>query len=350
MNTRFTAALLVEPMHVGWRKRLSGAQVTALLHVANRPILRHALESFAAAGAEAMLLVGDWSSTVALEPFVRGQREHGVPVSSLTCERMDDIASVLEAIRASVPHGSACVIQPADGLLDGSPAELLEQLLPGPGAMTVLTEPDPLTEPDSDAVPAMVEPPSGAVASEVGLFGAETLGAMSRLARMQRSGGLAHLARLMQQRGEPVQVAPLEQWHRYDGTAEGLLTLNRIALDRITRSVPATIDAENRVEGNAFVDPTAVVHDSVIYGPAVIGPGALVRNAYVGPYTSVGAYAHIEGSEIDRSIVAARASVTYVSARLVASVVGDGARVFTDLSLPRALRLWVGDGDEVALC
>jgi glucose-1-phosphate thymidylyltransferase len=166
----------------------------------------------------------------------------------------------------------------------------------------------------------------------------------------QTVGGLAQVARLMQQRGEPVRVAPLEQWHRYDGTADGLLALNRIALDRITRSVPSTIDAENRVEGNAFVDPTAVVHDSVIYGPVVIGPGALVRNAYVGPYTSVGAYAHIEGSEIDRSIVAARASVTYVSARLVASVVGDGARVFTDLSLPRALRLWVGDGDEVALC
>ncbi len=350
MNTRLTAALLVEPLLGGWRKRLGSAQITALLHVANRPILQHSIESLAAAGAEAMLLVGDWNSTMVLEPFVREQREHGVQVSSLTCEHMDDIASVLGAIRAAVPRGSACVIQPADGLLDGSQAALLDQFLPESSGVTVMTEPGPPAEVDGDEALTVAGPATGAVASEIGLLGAEALELTSRLARLQRGGGLAQIARLMQQRGELVRVAPLEQWHRYDGTADGLLALNRIALDRVTRSVPSTIDAENRVEGNAFVDPTAVVHDSVIYGPVVIGPGALVRNAYVGPYTSVGAYAHIEGSEIDRSIVAARASVTYVSARLVASVVGDGARVFTDLSLPRALRLWVGDGDEVALC
>jgi len=36
--------------------------------------------------------------------------------------------------------------------------------------------------------------------------------------------------------------------------------------------------------------------------------------------------------------------------RIVASVVGRDARVFRDFSLPRAMRLRVGDGTEVALC
>jgi hypothetical protein len=40
----------------------------------------------------------------------------------------------------------------------------------------------------------------------------------------------------------------------------------------------------------------------------------------------------------------------HVGGRLVASVVGRDARVFRDFSLPRALRLRVGDGTEVALC
>jgi hypothetical protein len=31
-------------------------------------------------------------------------------------------------------------------------------------------------------------------------------------------------------------------------------------------------------------------------------------------------------------------------------VVGREARVFRDFSMPRAMRLQVGDGDEVALC
>ena len=38
------------------------------------------------------------------------------------------------------------------------------------------------------------------------------------------------------------------------------------------------------------------------------------------------------------------------SGRLVASIVGHHARIFRDFSMPRALRLQVGDGDEVALC
>jgi glucose-1-phosphate thymidylyltransferase len=82
----------------------------------------------------------------------------------------------------------------------------------------------------------------------------------------------------------------------------------------------------------------------------VIGPDAQIAHAYIGPYTSIGAGARIEGAEIERSIVAAGASITHVGGRLVASVVGRDARIFRDFSLPRALRLRVGDGTVVALC
>jgi hypothetical protein len=40
----------------------------------------------------------------------------------------------------------------------------------------------------------------------------------------------------------------------------------------------------------------------------------------------------------------------HVGTRLVSSLVGRGAHVFRDFSLPRAMRLCVGEGDEVALC
>ena len=92
------------------------------------------------------------------------------------------------------------------------------------------------------------------------------------------------------------------------------------------------------------------MQSSVIVGPAIVGPGALVRDSYIGPYTSIGAGVHIEGAEIERSIIMPRASITHIGGRLVGSVVGCDARVFRDFSLPRALRLNVGDGGEVALC
>ena len=58
----------------------------------------------------------------------------------------------------------------------------------------------------------------------------------------------------------------------------------------------------------------------------------------------------IEGVEIERSIISPCARVMHVGARVVSSLVGRGAHVFRDFSLPRAMRLQVAEGDEVALC
>jgi glucose-1-phosphate thymidylyltransferase len=88
----------------------------------------------------------------------------------------------------------------------------------------------------------------------------------------------------------------------------------------------------------------------VLVGPVVIGPGATVTDAYIGPYTAIGEDAHIEGAEIERSIISSGASVAHVGTRLTASVVGHNARLFRDFSLPRALRLRIGDGAVVGLC
>jgi glucose-1-phosphate thymidylyltransferase len=130
-----------------------------------------------------------------------------------------------------------------------------------------------------------------------------------------------------------------------------LLELNRITLDGIARNLPLrSSNNGNRIEGRVHVDSSASVSRSVIIGPSIIGAGARITDSYIGPYTSVGRGVQIEGAEIERSIIATDASVMHVGGRLVASVVGRNARVFRDFSLPRALRLRVSDGDEIALC
>jgi glucose-1-phosphate thymidylyltransferase len=161
---------------------------------------------------------------------------------------------------------------------------------------------------------------------------------------------LATAGRRLSAEGASVRTRRLDGWHRYQGRRRDLLELNRIALDRLACEPPRQLMHSNRLEGRLSIAPTATVSDSVIVGPTVIGPGAVVREAYIGPYTSVGAGARIEGAEIERSIVAAGASVLHVGTRLVSSLVGRDARVFRDFALPKALRVWVGDGDEVALC
>jgi glucose-1-phosphate thymidylyltransferase len=86
-----------------------------------------------------------------------------------------------------------------------------------------------------------------------------------------------------------------------------------------------------------------------VRGPAVIGPGARVTDAYIGPYTSIGAGVVIEGTEIEHSIVLPEAELRYVGTRLESSVIGCGARVLRGFRTPSAIRVSIGDGAEIVL-
>ena len=78
-------------------------------------------------------------------------------------------------------------------------------------------------------------------------------------------------------------------------------------------------------------------------------PDAEISDAYIGPYSSIGAKVVIENAEVEHSIILPGASIKHLGGRLEASVVGPGARIFRDFRLPRALRLNVGEGAEIAL-
>jgi glucose-1-phosphate thymidylyltransferase len=145
-------------------------------------------------------------------------------------------------------------------------------------------------------------------------------------------------------------VGVVDAWCTYAGDPVDLLELNRATLDRLPSTGQRPAKCGNRIEGRVHIDEDACVRSSVIVGPAVIAARARVIDAYIGPYTSVGPNARIDGAEIERSIVGAGASITHVGGRLIASVIGRDARIFRDFSLPRALRLRIGDGTEVALC
>jgi glucose-1-phosphate thymidylyltransferase len=74
-----------------------------------------------------------------------------------------------------------------------------------------------------------------------------------------------------------------------------------------------------------------------------------ISDAYIGPYTSIGSGVVIENAEVEHSIILPGASIRHLGGRLEASIVGVDARIFRDFRLPRALRLNVGEGAEVAL-
>lgn len=133
------------------------------------------------------------------------------------------------------------------------------------------------------------------------------------------------------------------------GDLQTLLEGNRRMLEDLAASVdPASLESCT-VQGAVEVHPTAQVRRTLLRGPAIIGPRARVTDAYVGPYTSIGAGVVIEGSEIEHSVVLPDAELRFVGTRLDSSVIGRGARVVREFQVPGAVRMSIGDEAEVVL-
>jgi glucose-1-phosphate thymidylyltransferase len=157
------------------------------------------------------------------------------------------------------------------------------------------------------------------------------------------------LVERVRQRGGRVATCRATDWWRFRGGTEALLEGNRFALEGRRADYHRSSLVDSKIQGAAIVHPEARIRSSVVRGPAIIGARARLRDAYVGPYTSIGEDVTIEGAEIEHSVVLPGASIRHVGGRLEASVIGPKSRVFRDFRLPRALRLTLGEGAEVCL-
>jgi len=86
-----------------------------------------------------------------------------------------------------------------------------------------------------------------------------------------------------------------------------------------------------------------------VRGPAVIGAGASIEDAYIGPYTSVGDDVRICRSEVEHSIVLCGAVVEDLGTRMEASLLGRNVKLTRSDGMPKTLRLLVGDNCEIKL-
>ena len=336
----------------------------AVEHVANQPIVRHALHALETAGVERVLV----ASSARVADAVRESLADPMPASRVEVQFVErreplDFASALRFV-APVVADSACIVHAAGGLLAEPLRPVVDSLNNGdPDAVLMVHQapsPDQRLSATARSVLHLADLDPGR--SALGLAGVWGFGP-GVLRSAAAVGGsapgdldsdgrlpldLAALSETISSAGGTLHVRLVDVWQAYRGDAAELLELNHLVLDQLAPGRTYAED-DNRIEGRVRIHEHARLEGSTIVGPAVIGPRARITNAYIGPYTSVGAGAVIEGAEIDRSIISAGATISHVGGRLTASVIGRNARLFRDFSLPRALRLRVGDGAELGL-
>lgn len=328
----------------------------ALEHVANRPIAHHVLEVLESAGVEQVVVASSADRAGEIRECLSAREaSNSAAIQYVEGRGRLDLGGAL-SLAAPIVGRAPCIAHLASGLLEEPLTRVTARLKLEASDAVVLVHQGSATEGHLSSATrdmlhlAELDPEhAGHGVAGVWMFGAEALGHVRAAGwRDGRDFDLTSVANRITAAGGNFDVM-LAGWRQYGGDPLELLELNRIVLDRLETGPYRPRASGNRIEGRVRIHETASVRATVIVGPVVIGPEASISDAYIGPYTSIGPRARIEGAEIERSIVSTGAQITHVGVRIVASVIGRNARVSRDFSLPRALRLRLGEGTEVAL-
>jgi glucose-1-phosphate thymidylyltransferase len=329
-----------------------------LVPVANKPVLFYGIEALVEAGIgeigiiiapdtgeEIKAAVGDGSRFGTAITYIPQAEPLGLAHAMLTAEPFlgtdpfvmylgdnllrDGIAGLVGAFRASEPD-----------------------------ALILLTSvPDPwnygVAELDGDAVRSLVEkpaePPTNLALVGVYMFGPAIL--ESARAIEPSSRGELEITDAIQRLiddGHRVESHTVTGWWKDTGQLADMLEANRLVLEDIDPRVDGEL-VDSRVEGRVVIESGARLERSLVRGPAIVGAGAELRDAYVGPYTSVGPGVMIAGSEVEHSILLAGARVCDLGTRMEASLLGRNVKLERGDGLPKTMRMVVGDNSEITI-
>jgi glucose-1-phosphate thymidylyltransferase len=337
---------------------LTYTRAKQLVPVANKPVLFYGVEAIVAAGIrEIGVVVGDTREEIQ-QALGDGSRFG----AQITYIEQDAPRGLAHAVLISEPYlrGKPFVMYLGDNLIaDGITAlvddyrrigcnsQILLARVPNPeqfgvaelanGTVVRLTEKPP--QPRSDL--ALV----GVYMFDETIF--EAVRAIRPSARQELE--FTDAIQWLVDHGKSVHPHIVSGWWKDTGKIEDMLEANRIILDTFKPRGFESVDSGCRVEGTVVVEPGATLFQSTIRGPAIIGPGAEIRNAFVGPYTSIGPDCFVESCEIENSIVLQGSRLEKIPGRIADSLIGTNVRIHPGHERPRVHRFLIGDNSEIGI-
>ena len=141
----------------------------------------------------------------------------------------------------------------------------------------------------------------------------------------------------------------LDGWWIDTGKMSDMLDANRLILDVLAASNAGQVDDSSHLEGRVILQQGAVVVNSTIRGPAIIGERTRIENAFVGPYTSIHHDCLIQNCEIEHSIVLEHSRIIDAPVRIADSLIGKNAEIARNRGHTKTLLMMIGDYSKVGI-
>lgn len=329
-----------------------------LVPIANKPILFYGIEALAEAGIrEIGIVVGDTKAEI--RAAVGDGSQWNVSVTYIEQNAPRGLA---HAVMISEPFlgDQPFVMYLGDNLLAHSIKPLVQDFAATkPAAQILLTRvPDPqrfgVAELNDGRVIRLVEKPKEPLSDlalvGVYLFSTEVFTSVRRIKPSFRDElEITDAIQDLIDRGLVVRPHIVEGWWKDTGKLDDILEANRLILDTLNRRIEGNVGDDCRIEGKVVIEAGAVIVNSVIRGPSIIGSGARIEQAYIGPFTSIMNDVEIRGSEIEHCIVLEGSVITDLSNRVVDSLIGKNVKIYRQPVKPSAYRFMLGDNSEVGI-
>jgi glucose-1-phosphate thymidylyltransferase len=138
-------------------------------------------------------------------------------------------------------------------------------------------------------------------------------------------------------------------WWIDTGKPTDMLDANAQVLEEIVPTIAGSVDADSHIDARVTVERGAEVINSVIRGPAIIGENTIIKNSFVGPFTSIYHDVVVEDSELERCIVLEHSEIRGIPVRIADSLIGRHASIKANTRKPKVLRMNLGDHSRVRL-
>jgi len=329
-----------------------------LVPVANRPVLFYGIDAMASAGIKEIGIIIAPETGDEIREMVGDGEQFGANVTFI---EQDEPAGLAHAVLTAEQFlgGDPFVMYLGDNLLQGGISDLVEAFrASSPDALILLTPvADPenygVAELDGDRVVSLQEKPPQPK-TDLALVGVYMFTAgIHDAARAIKPSGRGELEitdaiQYLVDEGKRVEPHIVQGWWKDTGRLEDMLEANRLVLDTAERRLDGEL-IDSTCEGRVIVEAGAVLERSTVRGPAVIGAGARLIDAYVGPYSAIGERCVIERAEVENSIMLEGSSVTDLGARVESSLLGRDVTIARSEGQPSAYRFLVGDRSDIGV-
>jgi glucose-1-phosphate thymidylyltransferase len=329
-----------------------------LVPIANKPTLFYGLEAIRDAGVtDVGIIVGDTAPEIMAA--VGDGSALGISVTYIRQESPLGLAHCVQIARDFLGD-EPFVMYLGDNFIVGGITELVSEFAAGTAdAQILLTKVDNPSQfgvaelgPDGRVL-SLVEKPADPK-SDLALVGVymfrpvihEAVAAIKPSARNELE--ITDAIQWLIDAGRDVRPHLVTGYWKDTGRLEDMLECNRKVLESLEPAVHGTVDAESRLVGRVVIEEGAQIIRSTVRGPAIVGRGTRIIDTYVGPFTSIYHSCLVERTEVEHSIVLESTHIADIQ-RIEDSLIGKEVELSRSVTMPKALRLMLGDHSRIAI-